>query len=160
DNGTYTVTLRVSLQTGGQAVSESTATTTVTVANVLPEVTITGPDEGIAYEETSLILDITDVSPLDLAAPFSATIDWGDDSGIEDFTVAPRGVSHTYEAAGDYTVVVTARDKDGGIGEARKTIHVQWPAELEVHSMDPAPFGAVLLDETSMTLRVTFNKPF
>ncbi|AGA26776.1 PDK repeat-containing protein [Singulisphaera acidiphila DSM 18658] len=107
DNGTYTVGLRVTDSAGRTALS----TTTVTVANVAPTAFAGGPYTGTAGQSLTLKGSATDPSPIDTAAGFTYTWDFGDGSA----KVSGLGLtnpSHVYAAAGTYTVIVTATDKD------------------------------------------------
>src|SRR5262249_9874635 len=51
-------------------------------------------------------------------------VDWGDGHTEEVAGDSPLALDHVYEAAGTYTVTVTATDKDGGTGAASQTITV------------------------------------
>ena len=94
--------------------------TTADVANVAPEITITGApqqvNEGTVYAVGS---DVTDPSAADTDAGF--TIDWsgGSDPGT--------GPIHPVVTTDDGTIVLTATatDKDGGVGTAQATTIVR-----------------------------------
>jgi hypothetical protein len=61
-------------------------------------------------------LTTADPSAVDQAAAFIFRINWGDGTVVQTVT-GPSGktVSHTYAVAGNYTVGVTAEDKDGAV---------------------------------------------
>lgn len=109
DDGVYELTL-----TTDDGVNPAvTDTATLTVGNVAPEIgSVTAPVEPVAI-----------TSPVDVSATYSdagsndthtATVDWGD--GTTTNPTASGGNlsdSHTYGAAGIYTICVTVTDDDG-----------------------------------------------
>ena len=154
DDGTFeaggaTVTLPAALTADGPATLDVHAAiidrdggrrvydTTVTVANVAPTNTVTGPDAVPSSGAVSLQVDLGDVSAADT---LSATIDWGD--GTSD-TVTGRGVqtvSHTYGRSGEFTVTVVTTDSDGAkSAPATKTLTVA--AAPAAPAPAPAPAG-------------------
>ncbi|GAA2702171.1 PKD domain-containing protein [Micromonospora olivasterospora] len=121
-----------------------------TVVNVAPTVSA-GPDATLEPGGTlTRNGSVTDPSAVDAV---TATVDYGDGTGAQPLPLgADRAfaLSHGYAAAGTYTVTVTARDDDGGVGTARFTVtvrarneapHLEWmppaatPAEGEPLSM-------------------------
>ncbi len=123
DNGTYTVTLTV---TDSKGAASTPATTTATVANVAPVVTL--PANQTATAGSSYALSATFSDPGVSDSTWTYTIDWGDGSttttgGTKSRTTAITA-SHTYAAAGTDTVRVTVTDKDGGAGSARTSLAV------------------------------------
>lgn len=120
DNGIVTATLTAG--TGSGAVSD---TTTVTIDNVAPTVTITAPDDasnGTSYDVGAAVpLSVTDLEPgaNDTA---TCTVDWGDGSGV-----GPCVSSHTYTAEDVYTITVTVTDDDGGVGTDSVDVDVEAP---------------------------------
>jgi len=114
DNGVYTVVLRVS-GPGGTA----TDSTTVNVSSVGPTVTLGGTTGGIRGEELTLNLSATDPSSADQAANFTYHIDWDGNGTVDQNVVGPAAgvnVNHTYTSSANYTVKVTATDKDAASG--------------------------------------------
>lgn len=118
DNGTFTVGVRVTDAFG----DSSTASTTVTVANVAPSVASL-MQNGPQVENTAVTVggSISDPGWLDT---LTATVDWGDGGGPQalagsaenvrpDATLA-FSVAHTYGDNGSYSVQVCASDDDGG----------------------------------------------
>ena len=113
-------------------------------------------DDQIVIEGTEL-----DLSAIGLAPPLglfvdpgildthTATVDWGDGSGVQSATIFPGsgagalGGKHTYADNGVYTVTVTVTDDDGGIGT--DTI------EVTVNNVNPTlvPAGPQTVDEGS-----------
>ena len=95
--------------------------TTVTVANVAPTATVTGPDAVPSSGAVSLQVDLGDASADDT---LSATIDWGDGTWTRS-PAAACGPSRTpTAAAGDYTVTVVTTDSTAQSTPATKTLTV------------------------------------
>jgi hypothetical protein len=117
DDGTYTATL-----TAGDGLNPPvSSSTTVTVSNANPQVTITAPPTGSSYGS----------SPVSLSASFSdaghndthtCSINWGDGSPLSTGTVSESNgsgtctSSHTYTTGGTHMITVTVTDDDGGTG--------------------------------------------
>jgi hypothetical protein len=101
--------------------STATASFMLAVNNVAPTVTaVTGPSSPQAIgTSVSVSGAFTDPGTLDT---HTATWDWGDGSATTSGTVTESNGSgtvsdsHTYTAAGVYTVNLTVTDKDGGVG--------------------------------------------
>ncbi|HPM81905.1 MAG TPA: kelch repeat-containing protein, partial [Candidatus Anammoximicrobium sp.] len=108
-------TVSVGLRVMDAARTSSTGTATIAVANVAPTVSISGPDSGLVARPYTFAFSATDPSAADMAAPLAYAIDWGD--GQTTTVSGPAGGttrSHVYADFGDYSVTVTAADKDGG----------------------------------------------
>jgi len=112
DNGVYTVTLTVD---DGRRDGLRSDTALVTVSNVAPAASLAGPADGVRGQPRTFTLGASDPSPVDQAAGFTFSINWGDLSSQT--LTGPSGtqVDHVYTTSGTYTVQVTATDKDGGI---------------------------------------------
>src|SRR5206468_3810165 len=126
DNGTYTVTFTATDKDGG--IGSSTAV--ITVNNVAPMVNA-GPD-GTAIES---LPTYGAPNPNDFvgsgsfsdpgADTWTATVDYGDGSGAQALTLNADktfNLRHSYQQPGVFSVTVTVRDKDGGVGTG--TLHV------------------------------------
>jgi DNA/RNA endonuclease G (NUC1)/PKD repeat protein len=105
-DGTYAVVLTVTDSRG----LTSNATTTATVSNVAP---IIGPFDGATLlpgETYAAAGSFTDPG----ADPWSATVDYGDGSGVRPLTLTGKSfsLSHTYSAPGIFTVTVRISDDD------------------------------------------------
>src|SRR5207248_3077025 len=119
DNGSYTVTVKVTDKDGGSG----QATFKANVANLAPNVT--APADQNANEGAAQSFNLGSFS--DAGAndgPWAVDVDWGDGSAYTTFNQSSQGSlgsqSHTYEngAATAYTVTVKVTDKDGGSGQA------------------------------------------
>jgi hypothetical protein len=126
DSGSFNVTVTVEDGDGGT----DTASFTVTVTNLPPDVlTFTGPSSGVRGQTQTFAFSATDPSPVDQAAGFTYTIDWGDGSPPQTVTGPGSGAqaTHVFTQSGSYTVQVTATDKDGGQSD---------PAILQITILD------------------------
>jgi PKD repeat protein len=110
DNGDQTVYARVIDKDGGHSDYE----TVVHVNNVIP-VVAEGADatinEGGTFAGGGTFTDPG-------ADTWTATVDYGDGSGLQPLTLSGKSfaLSHTYRDNGKYTVTVTVKDDDGGVG--------------------------------------------
>ncbi|NLF70850.1 MAG: hypothetical protein GX575_17605, partial [Candidatus Anammoximicrobium sp.] len=112
---TVTVGLRVTDDFG----AATTDTATIDVTNVVPTAGISGPAGGLVATPYDFTFSATDPSPADMAAPFAYAVNWGD--GQTTTVSGPAGgttCSHVYADFGNYSITVTATDKDGGTGSA------------------------------------------
>src|SRR5262249_55453078 len=90
DNGVYTVTLTVTDDDGGVGQDE----VVVTGANAAPVARVTGPAAGVRGQALAFTFTAADPSPVDQAAAFRFTIDWGDGSTQTVTGSSPQGLSH------------------------------------------------------------------
>ena len=91
------------------------STTTVTVNEVAPTVTLGDPPATVGVLPVSFTASATDVSPVVQAAGFTYNWNLGDST-----TGTSASPSHTYSAAGTYTVSVTATDEYGKSGDGEQ----------------------------------------
>ncbi|MGH7529839.1 MAG: kelch repeat-containing protein [Gemmatimonadales bacterium] len=117
DDGVYTVKLSVSDASHTTVVESSVA-----VANVAPAV---GPVRGVSLlvgEQYAVSGSFADPG----ADVWSATVDYGDDSGVPELTLNGKSWSlrRAYSVAGVYTVRVVVGDDDGGEGAAEAAVSV------------------------------------
>ena len=79
---------------------------------------------------------------------FTATVDYGDGTGSKDLTLNANhtfDLSHTYATSGSFTVTVSIRDDDGGIGQDTLTITVnEATPRLGVESLSATPSGVIV----------------
>jgi hypothetical protein len=111
DNGVYPIGLQVT-DNGGLTDRD---TTTVTVNNVNPIVDA-GPDVGIGMDG---IFNASGSFADPGADTWTATVDYGDGSGVQPLTLAAKtfALSHTYASpGGPYTATVCVKDDDEGEG--------------------------------------------
>jgi hypothetical protein len=143
DSGTFTVRAAVIDKDG----LSTTYTTTVTVTNAAPVVTVAAPGSTPIDSALTFTLTTTDASPDDTAAGFTYNVSWGDGSAAEKLSGAASATAlHTFSTAGTYTVTVTATDKDGGTSApatASVTIppHPAPPATTTTPPATTAPIG-------------------
>ena len=101
--GTYTATLTATDSAG----HSGSSSTTVTVNDVAPTVTMSDPPATVGVP-VNFTATATDISPVVQAAGFTYNWNFGDST-----TGTGASPSHTYAAAGSYTVSVTAIDEYG-----------------------------------------------
>lgn len=118
DNGTYTVTLKVTDAAG----NSGSTSFRVAVGNVAPSVgPVSAPAAPVEVNApVSVSAGFTDPGVLD---SHTATIDWGDGTtgsgSVSEANGAGSAVgTHRYAVPGLYTVKVTVTDKDGGAGSS------------------------------------------
>jgi hypothetical protein len=134
--GTYTVTVTVTDNFGGVG-SDSFV---VTVMNVAPVVSA-GPDQTIAeytaFQQTGSFVDPG-------AGLWTATVDYGDGSGVQALTLNPDksfDLNNTYTTPGVYPVTVVVSDSFGGVG-----------ADIVVVTVIPAPISVTITPISDTTL--------
>ena len=110
------VTLQV---TDGELVDIDSAD--VTVNNVAPTAQVEGPSYGARGEPLGFTFNAIDVSPVDQAATFTYQITWGDGAVEEWEGSSLTSVEHVFVDEGQYTVELTAVDKDGGVSAPANT---------------------------------------
>src|SRR5262249_23921644 len=91
DNGVYTATLTVDDGHGHIA----TDALIVTVNNVAPTASLTGPASAVRGQERAFSFSASDVSPTDAAGTFGYLVDWGDGTSTTT-TGAASGVQLTH----------------------------------------------------------------
>jgi hypothetical protein len=113
---TFHVKVRVSDGHPGGTVTSSAVTLTIT--NVAPTGSISGPSDVTRGVARSWTFGATDPSSIDQAAGFTFSIDWGDGTSSTVSGGSPQSPLHTYAHVGVFTVAMTATDKDGGTSAA------------------------------------------
>jgi trimeric autotransporter adhesin len=133
DDGTYTLRLTANDTVNPPVV----ATTTLTLTNVAPSVSISTPANGSLFVRGT---------PVGFTAPFTdagrndshtCTVDFADGSPIANGSVTEVpgsgvgscGITHAFTALGPHNVLVTVRDDDGGSATAVVTVVIFLPAE-------------------------------
>ncbi len=119
--GTRTVRGRILDKDGGY----TDYTTAITIDNAPPTASVSGPASGLTGQLIAFVVGASDPSAADQAAGFSYSIDWGDGSPLQTIAQAEGNgtatASHAYATVNNYTVQVTATDKDGGVSTAAST---------------------------------------
>jgi large repetitive protein len=126
-DGPNSYTTTITVNAAGVA-TPSTANGTATVANVPPTVSLGGTTTGFINQIIILPITATDPSSADMAAGFTYAINWGDGTtqaiGASANNGAGLSPTHVYSTAGNYTISVTATDKDGGVGSISRTMQI------------------------------------
>src|SRR6185437_11599402 len=99
--------------------------TTVIVNNMPPTAAVSGPTASVQGQAQNFTFTAQDDSPVDQAAGFTYSIDWGDQSTTTMSGAASISLSHVFTAAGNYTVQVWATDKDGQQSKQPGTLSVR-----------------------------------
>ncbi len=117
----YTVTLTVTNNQGGA----STATATVTV-NAPPPPHINPFSGGTLNEGDTYTANGSFSDPNPNATSWTGTVDYGDNSGVQQLTLSGMNfsLSHQYKDEGTYTVTVKITDNQGATGTGTATITV------------------------------------
>jgi PKD repeat protein len=146
DDGPSALTVlgRVSDSAGGY----SDYTTKITVNNVAPTPTITAPPGTETGDAVTFQGSATDPSTADTNAGFTYAWNFGDGSN----PVSGTKPSHTFTAAGTYTVTLTTGDKDGGIGTTSVSYTVAPPPTATFS-------GPSAVNEGTSTAQVSFANP-
>ena len=130
DEGQFPLTLTVS-----DAESSSTpATTTVTVTNVPPIVTVAGFTPANPIRRGTPVTVTASITDPGIADAVTCALEWDDGTAPTPAAASGSGTtrtctaSHLFGAAGTYTVTVRASDGDGGSGSATTLVVLYDPA--------------------------------
>jgi alkaline phosphatase D len=134
DNGTYTASLTVTDTQG----ATGTDTRVVTVLNVPPQVTVTGPAAAVRGQPLTYTASVTDPGTLD-----TETVGWIALTSSGSTLAQGTGNSFTFNptATGTVTVRCTATDKDGGAA----TVDTSVAVSAVLLQDDPLSTGKMLL---------------
>lgn len=141
DDGDYTITV------ADQQTPAITVTKDITVPLPADEPTLV-----LTAENTSDRLEVTAAVTLPSQSSGEGTVDWGDGSDVQEFTVAGDGTAnlvHSYAANGVYTV--TVRRTDANTYRAREAVSVPVP------TAPTGTFGALNTDATGQSASVTYS---
>jgi PKD repeat protein len=132
DNGSYTATLTVTDASGQTA----TDTAAVTVSNVAPTATFSGPSSvAPGASATFSFASPSDPSSADTAAGFTYSYDFNNDGTFEVANSSSASASTTFANAGTYTVRGRITDKDGGFTDYTTTVNVAAPSSTTTTSL-------------------------
>ena len=125
DSGVYTITVTVN-----DGIVESDAISELIIDNVPPLVSI----DSLAGGEDIVLVGLDVVLEGSFFDPGPDThitvIDWGDgNQEVIDPALSPVSKIHAYQSPGQFTVVLTVSDDDGGVGMASATLAVIEPAD-------------------------------
>ena len=116
------------------------AASAVTINNVAPAVTITGPANVVVGVPQKFVVDFTDLGTLDT---HELSINWGD-GNVEPFAAAtsPTTLFHSFTTQGKFTVTFSVRDDDTGLTTVTHNVNV-----------GPIGTGVDLCDPTNLDLK-------
>lgn len=134
----------------------------VTVNNVAP--TVEGADRTVD-EGADVSLDLATFNDEGTKDTHTATIDWGDESPVENGTVNEAGGngkvsgSHAYADDGVYTVKVTVTDDDGDSGSDTLTVTVSNAAPTVTIDSVTSPVEGCILPGQELSFAGSFTDP-
>jgi len=150
DNGLYAVSVSVTDSDGANA----SAGQSVTVNNVAPTASVSGPTTAVPGQTRTFSFSASDVSSADNLAGFQYTVNWGD--GSSQTVNAAGSLDHAYATTGNFTVQVTATDKDGGVSAAATRAITVSAVALEQDPIDASKW-AVFVGGTAANDTITFK---
>jgi hypothetical protein len=152
---TYAIGLSIADDDGGTGAGSAS----VVVKNLPPAVTVSAPEDGTLYQVNAAVgvsASLADASNLDT---LTCSVNWGD--GVVGPGTLAAGLctaSHSYPAAGVYTVRMTGTDDDTGVGTDSVLVVVYDPTGGFVTGGGwiDSPLGAYKPDR-SLSGRATFG---
>lgn len=137
DDGTYTLTLTASDGINAPV----SATGTLTVANVPPNVSITSPTSGQIFQLGDTVNVVAPFADPGTNDTHTCTIAWGDATTTAGVVAESSGAgtcsgSHVYSLHGPKTITVAVTDDDGGAGIATVTIDINAPPDCSTVTPD------------------------
>ena len=146
--GTQSVRVRIIDKDDGYA----DRTRPITINNVAPTASISGPADALAGQLVAFMVGASDPSAADQAAGFTYSINWGDGSPIEAIARSEGNgelvARHAYAATGNYTVQVTATDKDGASSAPPASTSIQ------INAANASSLGSLIATEPFVELAV------
>jgi hypothetical protein len=133
DDGTYT--LRLTANDGVNA--DVVATTTLTLTNVAPAVSISAPAGGALFVRGSTVTFTAPFTDAGRNDSHTCRVNFDDGTPITNGTVTETpgsgtgtcATTHAFTALGPHTVLVTVTDDDGGVGTATVRVVIFLPGE-------------------------------
>ncbi|MFO0937120.1 MAG: PKD domain-containing protein [Gemmataceae bacterium] len=121
DNGTYTISVKITTALNGETYSNIDVAT-LTVTNKAPSLTLAGSSIVEVNSSYTLNLSSTDLGE-DTVRTW--TINWGDGSLAETYNGTPATATHVYSTeSSSRTITATATDEDGSYTPITKSITV------------------------------------
>jgi hypothetical protein len=108
---------------GGQSAQHAQASFDITVLNVAPTLSMTGPASVLRNDTFTLSLGRSDPGADSLS---SWTINWGDGTSV-DVAGTETSVDHVYASTGNFQITATATDEDGTYAVAPTNVLVSLP---------------------------------
>lgn len=139
----FSVTVRVSDGTD----TVTSAPTTLFVLNAPPTAQLSQPNT-LPGSQVAFTLTATDPSTPDQQAGFTYALDWGDGTAQSPdvqtvLATANNGagvmLTHTYAAAGLFTVLMTATDRDGGVSPVETSLVFVGSSGGDTITLSPGP---------------------
>jgi hypothetical protein len=118
-DGPFTITVQSQQTVLGNQIT-SNGTTSVTIAPVLPVITLTGNPTVNELASYSLGFSAVDPTVIDTWA-----INWGDNTQADVLPGSATGATHAYPTHGSYTITATAIDDAGDSSQLTKVITAQ-----------------------------------
>jgi Ca2+-binding RTX toxin-like protein len=118
---------------------------TVTVDNLAPVASISGPASAAIGQTLTFTLTASDASAADQAAGFTFNIDWDGNGSIDQTVTGPSGtqVSHVYATGAVVSVKVTATDRDLGVSAIAAQTVVVSAISVQPDPADPTRVAIV-----------------
>jgi len=138
DDGTYALTLAASDELGPPVSS----TTTLTVANLAPAVSVAQPTGASVVQIGNAVSVIAPFIDPGVNDTHTCAIEWGDgatSAGVVN-EVGGSGActgTHSYTAGGSAAIQVSVTDDDGAVGAASVTIHLNAPPDCSTARAGP-----------------------
>lgn len=114
DEGTYILNVTATDVNG----TSTTVSQTITSWPLEPTLTVSGPSDGVVYQNRLFTFTASSPSSIDQASPFTYNINWGDGSTQTVTGGSSLVLAHAYTAAGGYTISANLTDAGGYIGYA------------------------------------------
>ena len=168
--GTYSITVKI-VSIGGSKVTTTSTAQVGDIPVVASGLTIAPPGAETIVAGASLGTSLTPALVATFTDPFngqlsyySATIDWGDQTGTTSGTIAADPViqgqydvygTHTYSQAGNFTITVDITDGGGATASVTSPVQVV-AAPL---SIQPVSINPVVVGNTFTTVVASFTDP-
>jgi hypothetical protein len=152
DNGSFGVSVTVTDSFGASA----SAGTNVTVNNVAPTAAVSGPSVAFPGQTRTFTFSATDPSTVDTLAGLTYTVNWGDGSSQTVSDGSSLSLDHIYSSTANFTVQVTATDKDGGVSAAATQAVSVSAIALEQDPTDASKW-AIFVAGTAANDTITFK---